>query len=136
MITTFKKIILSLDVVFEIGIVFGLLISYFLSKMESAAVNLYILLLAGMYNLISTLVNLLAKSDSKKIRTFRLSYLATIFICFGLAYVFITPNSSTQSIFFENYIHILILNSFAFGYAILTFLDFRSILIIYLNKRK
>ncbi len=127
MITTFKKIILSLDVVIQITIVCLLLYSFLLPKIDSSATNIVILLFAGMYNPISTVVNLLVKSQNKKIRTLRLSYLAAILIYVVLAFIFIPIDVPTETGFFGDYANIAVLNLFAFGYAIITFLDFGSI---------
>ncbi len=123
----FKKAILSLDVVVQIAIVFLLFYSYTLSKIDSTATNVLVLLLAGLYNPISTVANLLVKSQSKNIRTIRLSYLAAILIYFFLAFIFIDIDAPSETGFAGGYENVIVLNILAYMYAAITFFEFGSI---------
>ncbi len=124
MITTSKKVLLSIDVFIQVVFLGFLIYSYTFIPTDQTGAILITLGFSGLYNPIATILHLLIKNPNKKIVIARIVYLIAIpiyVLFFIIIYVTTDPN---QQGFWSEYGNLIVLNIFAWAYALITFFAF------------
>ncbi len=130
MITTTKKILLSIDFIVQLSIIFILSYSYFYIAKNNMGIlaNLVVMTLAAFYNPFSNLLHIFLKSPFKIFQKVRLGYLAAVLIYFVILFYIISdnrvPTQTTTS--YGDYTNIIVLNTYTLVYAAITFFEFGS----------